>query len=264
METAGPGDTPAGMEVKGYNGTMATEDGADAGGQGGALGGMRSVLVVVAHPDDESFGLGAVLDHLAGLETSITLLCFTRGEVSTLGGWHADLGVLRSAELTAAAEVLGVGRTVLLDYPDGRLGQVPLDRLADHVECVAAEARPTHVLAFDPGGVTGHPDHVRATQAARAAADRLRLPVLGWTLPVRVAQMLNAEFGTALVGSRPQEMDLELVVSRDRQRAAIACHRSQATENPLLYRRLSLLGDREYLRVLPSARTGTRPTYPTG
>ena len=44
-----------------------------------------SVLAVCAHPDDESFALGALLHHLAahGAETSV--LCFTHGEASTLG-----------------------------------------------------------------------------------------------------------------------------------------------------------------------------------
>lgn len=209
-----------------------------------------AVLAVVAHPDDESFGLGAVLDRLAAAGTPVTVLCFTRGEASTLGGEQADLGAVRAKELDTAATVLGVTRSVLLDYPDGDLAHVSLDELAGHVESLAAEVRPTYLLAFDPDGVTSHPDHMRATEAALAVADRSVLPVVGWTLPAQVADQLNAEFGTALVGSRPDVVDLTLPVSRKRQREAIACHRSQSTDNPLLHRRLDLLGDTEHLRLL--------------
>ncbi|MBE1579462.1 MULTISPECIES: PIG-L deacetylase family protein [Pseudonocardiaceae] len=217
-----------------------------------------TVLAVVAHPDDESFGLGAVLDHLATAGTSVTVLCFTHGEASTLGGEHADLGALRADELDAAATVLGVKRSVLLDYPDGGLTDVSVDELAGHVESLAAEVRPTYLLAFDTTGVTSHPDHVRATEAALATADHLGLPVLGWTLPAQVADQLNPEFGSPLVGSPPDLVDLTLPVSRTRHHQAIACHRSQSTDNPLLHRRLDLLGDTEHLRLLRPHRPAPR------
>ena len=55
----------------------------------------RSVLVVVAHPDDESFGLGAVIDTLVSHGASVTVLCLTHGEASTLHGSTADLATLR-------------------------------------------------------------------------------------------------------------------------------------------------------------------------
>ena len=51
----------------------------------------RSVLAVVAHPDDESFGLGAVLAGFVDAGAAVAVLCFTHGESSTLHGWiHAD------------------------------------------------------------------------------------------------------------------------------------------------------------------------------
>ncbi|MGA8116190.1 MAG: PIG-L family deacetylase [Actinocatenispora sp.] len=223
----------------------------------GLLNSAEAMLVVVAHPDDESFGLGAVLEQVSREDTSATVLCFTHGEASTLGGNHDDLGTLRARELDGAAEVLGLQRTVLLDYADGSLADVPLGDLVAHVRSVAAEVDPAYLLAFDPGGVTSHPDHVRATEAALAAADELGLPVLGWTLPARIADQLNAEFGTALIGTAPEEVDHVLPVSRALQRQAISCHQSQSTDNPLLYRRLELLGESEHLRLLHNGRSRT-------
>ena len=60
------------------------------------------VLVVVAHPDDESFGLGAIIDAFTRQGTAVDVLCFTQGEASTLGA-SPDLAVIRAEELHAAA-----------------------------------------------------------------------------------------------------------------------------------------------------------------
>ncbi|HLU70978.1 MAG TPA: PIG-L deacetylase family protein [Nonomuraea sp.] len=214
---------------------------------------VRAVIAVVAHPDDESFGLGAVLDRLIEAGAEAGVLCFTRGEASTLHPDGGDLAEIRAAELRSASAVLGVGHTRLLDYPDGRLDQVPLDDLAGQVLRFARTVEPSHLLVFDTGGVTGHPDHVHATRAALRAADDLGMPVLGWTIPQDVADALNAEFGTGFTGHRDEEAGQRFRVDRTRQYRAIRCHRSQATDNPVLYRRLELLGAAEHVRLLRPA-----------
>jgi uncharacterized protein (DUF302 family) len=149
-----------------------------------------------------------------------------------------------------AAELRPLARVELCHYPDGRLGAVPLADLAGHVRRLIREERPSHLLVFDPSGVTGHPDHRRATEAACAAARAAGLPVLAWSIPGDVAERLNTELGTAFAGHGPADGLVALAVSRERQRRAIACHRSQSAHNPVLRRRLELLGDREYLRLI--------------
>ncbi|WP_160148774.1 aminotransferase class V-fold PLP-dependent enzyme [Amycolatopsis alkalitolerans] len=209
---------------------------------------VRRVLVVVAHPDDESFGLGALLGSLTARGAASAVLCFTRGEASTLHDGPGELATIRSAELTAAAKVLEVETTSLLDYPDGRLAEVPLTELAGQVRAAIRRFRPTHLLVFDTGGITGHPDHRRATEAALAAADSL--PVLAWALPEQVATTLNEEFGARFAGRPERELSRPLKVDRALQWQAIACHHSQSSDNPVLRRRLELLGDREYVHLL--------------
>ncbi len=211
--------------------------------------GLTSVLAVCAHPDDESFGLGAVLDALADDGATVAVLSFTRGESSTLGaGEVGDLGAVRALELQAAADVLGVAHVDLLDLPDGGLNDVALEHLRDEVVLRARRWDVDALLAFDLGGVTGHPDHHRATEAALAAAQRLQVPVLLWAIPDTAAAVLNDELGTAFRGRRRDEVDVVLAVDRSRQRLAIAAHTTQATDNPVLWRRLQLLGDEEWLR----------------
>ena len=82
------------------------------------------VLAVVAHPDDESFGLGGVLSAFVAGGAQVSVLCFTHGEASTLHGVDGDLAQVRERELADAAAVLGLYGVQLLDFPDGGLVDV--------------------------------------------------------------------------------------------------------------------------------------------
>ena len=190
-------------------------------GPGDHLPPWRSVLVVVAHPDDESFGLGAVLAGFVDAGAAVAVLCFTRGESSTLHGDEGDLASIRAGELADAARVLGVDPVRLVDYPDGALTEVDADDLSAHVLDLAGEVEADGLLVFDADGVTGHSDHAMATVAAVAAADGSGLAVLGWTVPTTVAAALNEEYGAAFTGHDPRDIDLEVTVDRTRQLAAV-------------------------------------------
>jgi LmbE family N-acetylglucosaminyl deacetylase len=215
-----------------------------------ALPAWSSVLAVVAHPDDESFGLGAVLDAFDRAGASTAVLCLSHGEASTVHGISGDLSELRGKEFAAAANTLGVNVIILRDYPDGALDQVCDDRLVREVTDAAAATHADGLLIFDPSGVTGHRDHISASAAAEFAAAGMNLPVLGWTLPDSVAGALNQELGTTFFGHPPGAIDIQLPVSRARQLAASAAHVSQAIPSSVLWRRLELLGGTEHLRWL--------------
>jgi LmbE family N-acetylglucosaminyl deacetylase len=165
---------------------------------------------------------------------------------------------VRAEELACAARALGLDDHVLLDRPDGRLAEVPVDDLTAHVVEVATRRRADVLVVFDVTGITGHPDHQAATRAALAAAERLDLPVLAWSVPSPVAVVLNVEFGATFTGRSDLEIDVVLAADRVRQRRAIACHRSQSAHNPVLWRRLELSGGTESLLWLrrPSRRRG--------
>jgi LmbE family N-acetylglucosaminyl deacetylase len=210
----------------------------------------RSVLVVCAHPDDESFGLGAALATFDESGTSTSVVCFTHGEASTLGMDTPELGRVRADELAAAANELGVGAVELLHYRDGLLTEEPLGELTARVRQAARRSGADLLLVFDEGGITGHPDHCRATEAAVALARELTLPVLAWVLPERVASALSHEFGVGFIGRADTELDYLVSVDRARQRRAINQHVSQATDNPVLRRRLELQGSQEAFRWL--------------
>jgi N-acetylglucosamine malate deacetylase 2 len=208
------------------------------------------VLVVVAHPDDESFALGALIDRHVGSGAEVSVLCLTRGEASTLGAAAGDLGALRAAELEDAARELGCARTTLLDHPDGGLDALDPALLEDDVESEVRATRPDGILVFDPvAGVTGHPDHRAASLAALAVAGRHGIPVVGWALPEQVSAALNAAHATSFAG-HPTGGLTAVPVDRVRQTRAVHRHASQAVPGSVLWHRLELLGDVEHLRLL--------------
>lgn len=209
-----------------------------------------AVAVVIAHPDDESFGLGAVIDEFVRSGATISVLCFTQGEASTLGAEADDLARVRAGELADAARVLGVVDVELLDFADGGLAQVDEAELVASVLEHCDEHRPVGVLVFDPSGITGHADHQAATAAALAAGRQLGLPVLAWSLPAAVADALSEETGVRFFGRDATDLDLVITVTRERQREAVSCHPSQAVPGSALWRRLELQGDTEHLMWL--------------
>ena len=209
-----------------------------------------SVLAVVAHPDDESFALGGILDAFIRAGARAEVLCLTHGEASTLHGVPEDLASVREVELAAAAAVLGLTRTTLHHHPDGALSEVSQAMLATHAVAAAESGDTTGLVVFDTAGVTGHRDHVAATSAALLAAEMLDLPVLGWTLPETVAAQLNQEFGASFIGHRDKDVDLLVTVDRARQCVACQAHESQALPGSVLWRRLELLGNTESMRWL--------------
>ena len=153
------------------------------------------VLLVHAHPDDESIGTGATLAWLAAHEVPVTLVTCTRGEqgevigaeLAHLFGDGPALAAHRERELAAAMAAIGVrdhrflGEDAGIRYEDtgmvwgadGRAAVPPepgerafataaLDEAAAHLARVIEQVRPRVVIGYEPGGGYGHPDHVQA------------------------------------------------------------------------------------------------------
>jgi LmbE family N-acetylglucosaminyl deacetylase len=191
-----------------------------------------------------------VIARFATSGTAVHLLCYTRGEASTVNETGARLRRARAGELREASSALGAATVTLLGYRDGRLARTPERELAEHVTRLAARHRTGGLLVFDETGITGHPDHRTATAAALLAGRATGLPVLASTLPAAIASRLHTETGQAFTGQPPDRVDLCVRVDRARQRSAALMHTSQISPAAVLWRRLELLGDCEHLRWL--------------
>jgi N-acetylglucosamine malate deacetylase 2 len=209
-----------------------------------------SVLAVTAHPDDVSFGLGAILDAFMLAGARVEVLCLTHGQVWTMNEAPGDLATLRGAEQASAADVLGPIRVKMQDWPDGSLGELCQTTLATEVVDAADSCHPDGLLAFDAPAFSGHLDHVAATSAGLLAAETHDLPVLGWTLSEPAAAQLSREFAAGFLGRQEEQIDLRVTIDRARQRLASRAAAGKAMPASAQRRRLEVLADTQSLRWL--------------
>ena len=219
-----------------------------------------SVLAVIAHPDYESFGLGAVLDAFVVAGAKVDVLCLTHGQAWTLAEAPGDLATLRGGELASAADVLGPVRVKMEDCPDGALGEGCRTRLATEVVSCADACHPDGLLVFDAPAVAGRLDHATASLIGMRAAETLDLPVVGWTFSQAVITRLNQEFGAGSTVHRDEAIDLRVTVDRARQRVASRAGTGPAMPGSAQRRRLELLAETESLCWLrPPRGRGSAP-----
>jgi LmbE family N-acetylglucosaminyl deacetylase len=150
----------------------------------------KKILAVLAHPDDESFGLGGTLAlyNQRGVETYY--VCATRGEVGSADPefmkGYKDTAEMRTDELMRAAKELGLKEVIFLGYrdsgmpgmeanqhPDAQINH-PIEEVAGKVVKHIREIKPDIVITFDPIGGYKHPDHIhihKATVMAFANSD---------------------------------------------------------------------------------------------
>ncbi|MFW3170881.1 N-acetyl-1-D-myo-inositol-2-amino-2-deoxy-alpha-D-glucopyranoside deacetylase [Geodermatophilus sp. CPCC 206100] len=161
----------------------------------------RRLLLVHAHPDDETINNGATMARYAAEGASVTLLTCTLGEegevlvpeLELLAADAADqLGGYRIGELQGAMDALGVADWRFLGGPgryrdSGMMGtpanakprafwNADLDEAVAHAVAVVREVRPQVVVTYDENGGYGHPDHIQAHRVAMAAVERAADP----------------------------------------------------------------------------------------
>ncbi len=142
-----------------------------------------SLLVALAHPDDEIFH-GGMLMHLGQQGVRVTLVCATNGEAGKTHpsvGAVDDLGALRVEELRLSCQRLGIDPPVFLGFHDSARGErqrhgdpralanVDMLEVEAAIRRVIEDVTPHVVLTFDPHGGYYHPDHLAVQRATTAA-----------------------------------------------------------------------------------------------
>ena len=137
------------------------------------------VLGLFAHPDDEIFCAGGTLARLAESGATTAVVSLTRGEAGQIRdakvATRRTLGLVRAAELEAAASALGVDRATCFDLGDGRL-EARTGDVAQVIRTILAEFDPHTVITFGTDGAFGHPDHVTSCTATFEAARTMDRP----------------------------------------------------------------------------------------
>ncbi len=208
------------------------------------------ILLVHAHPDDETINNGATMAMYAALGAHVTLVTCTRGEegevlvpeLAHLASMHEDsLGKHREGELADAMAALGINDFRFLGAPDalfrdsGMMGTPPNDRpdvfwqaemdnATSYLVAIIDELKPHVLITYDEIGGYGHPDHIQAHRVAMQAADRAawKIEKIYWnTMPKSVIadgiekmKALGSDFfGAESVDDLPFAKDDEVVTT---------------------------------------------------
>jgi LmbE family N-acetylglucosaminyl deacetylase len=140
-----------------------------------------TLLAVLAHPDDESFGMGGTLASYAQKGVDTHLICATRGEVGEIDQEYMKgfntIAEKREAELRCAAGILGLNGVYFLDYRDSGMPGTPdndhpralagasLEEVSSKIVHYIRLLKPQVVITFDPIGGYRHPDHIAMHKA---------------------------------------------------------------------------------------------------
>lgn len=149
----------------------------------------RRLLISLAHPDDESFGMAGTIARYANEDVEVHLIISTNGDVGEVAPeyleGYASIAEKRLAELECATQTLGVTRLYTFGYRDSGMPGTPdndhpdslfsagVDTVAERIADIIRKVRPHVVVTFDPFGGYGHPDHIVMHQATVRAFDML-------------------------------------------------------------------------------------------
>lgn len=199
------------------------------------------ILLIFAHPDDESFTAAGLVCLHAGRGGETALVTATRGDAGRVGDpplcTRAELPAVREAELRRAAGILGVADVQLLDGRDRHLAEAPVDGMREALVRRIRGQRPHVVISFDPHGMNRHPDHVAIARfsldAVGAAADARWMPAAGppwraprvlWSAPIPPWEVTRARD----LGREPGvDFVIDVAAQRAAKAAALRAHRTQ-------------------------------------
>jgi len=146
---------------------------------------QKVLLAVLAHPDDESFGMGGTLALYAQRGVAVHLICATRGEAGEVDDHllkgYSSIAELREYELQCAAKKLRLTEVHFLEYRDSGMkgsadnqhpnafAYAPQAVVAEKIACKIRQIKPQVVVTFSPNGGYGHPDHIAIQKATLEA-----------------------------------------------------------------------------------------------
>jgi LmbE family N-acetylglucosaminyl deacetylase len=226
---------------------------------------MRTLrlMAVLAHPDDESLGIGGTLAKYASEGVEVFLLSATRGDGGRYRTFRpgdpqhpgADaLGAIRERELCAAASVLGVKDVAFLEYRDQQLDRAKPSEVIAEIVRHLRRVQPDVIITFGPDGAYGHPDHIAISQFATAAIVAAAEPAISKLYYIAWRESTWAAYQHAF-----KKLTSTVAVWK-----AIACHESQMSAYEQLKNlppedHMAIWGKQSFYRAFSTVNGGRRP-----
>ncbi len=223
-----------------------------------------TLLAVVAHPDDESFGFGGTLARYGWQRVRTALVVATDGAAGQTSGIVPPerLAERRHRELEAAAFILGIETLFHWSYPDGALSQVASDEIVPRLVRVMRALRPQVVLTFGPeGGGNRHPDHQAISRFTLAAWEQagdaaVETPGLAPFRPPKFFYITSAPSVETDVPYQPATARVDISAALPVKRAAFYAHRTQRGDRPYYEAHQRVQGPYEWYHEVTRAPSG--------
>lgn len=196
-----------------------------------------SILLIFAHPDDETSSSAGAVARYSRRGVAIDLICATGGEKGTRLDIPPEIETaqVREEELRAAAGIIGIRNVYLLGYIDGELEKSDFEEVTGRVLEIMEQVRPEVVITFGPDGISGHHDHIAIGKAATAAFERMATTggdprkLYYVTVPQSAFTQNGMENGEVIYTRPDDEITTEIDISGllDTKLRALASYRSQ-------------------------------------
>jgi len=183
----------------------------------------KKVLIINAHPDDESFGFGGFIALIISVGAAVHIVSLTRGEAGESSiPLSRPLSEVREEEMRTAAHQLGVrsDNIDLLTLPDGQL-TCHFAKLLEQLQAKVCQVNPDYIVTMHSDS-TRHPDHVACTRAIHELLRQSKIP------PVPVLLQYLPEKFEPKEGEKVFALDISAVL--DTKISAINSHLTQSAD----------------------------------
>ncbi|MEA2580673.1 MAG: N-acetylglucosamine malate deacetylase 2 [Actinomycetota bacterium] len=177
----------------------------------------RTLVVVLAHPDDDTFGVGgSIALHAEDPDLRFVLVLATSGDAGEISdpalATRENLAAVREEEDRSSWRALGrePDRLEFLRFKDGTLATMDRETLIRSVAAILEEEQPDLVITFGPEGVTAHVDHISIGRATMEAFHQVRLAGPGAfrrLLQICIPESLLAVFNERLIAAGEEPID---------------------------------------------------------
>lgn len=193
----------------------------------------KNVMLIFAHPDDETFTCGGTILKKVRAGSSIKLICATRGDAGELGNppvcTREELSEVREKEVRDASSILGISYIYFFDYLDGKLNEVPIDELSEKIFEIIEKEKPDEIFTFGPDGITNHPDHIAISRATDKAFEKLNSKTCSLffvsILKKNIEKLRKTEGDYNALGEISMKVDITHEL--DKKIEALKCHKTQ-------------------------------------
>ncbi len=227
----------------------------------------KKVLIVYAHPDDESFGnAGTIAKYTANQQAEFYLAVATRGEAGKLGDppltTREQLGYYREQELKSAGKIMGLKDIIFLDYIDATLSVLSAEdqqNLIGKIADTILDVRPDILITFPEDGISKHKDHIAihymCNKAIASIADQYIIPKIYYTVFPESAYLARDRVG---FGTPDAEITTKIDIAdfRKQKGEALLQHKTQVFSIKKVYPALwetndwSVMPSQEYFQLI--------------